>query len=282
MIPGRMCENGRPVPLDREDFKKFAQGLVEAGKVAYKAAQSKNLDAMLEAGGTVPMRVRPATRCIATSRTTRTGARLPMLRLRRVADMAELFKPLHDLFFCVSSIENSIALRESQYVWSLFDVAHVVFMCCFAGLIVMMDLRLLGVGNMQTPFSQLQRRLFPWQMAAMACSAMTGSVLVFGDPMRFYANIFFWLKMLMMVIAGVNAMAFHYITYFSVDAGTTPGCPRRQAGGRAGRGSVGLRDHRRATHSLQLVPIGDATMLSYFQWMNDLAVSKAIGESIWI
>jgi hypothetical protein len=52
-IPGRMCENGKPVPLDQADYQKFAAGLVEAGKVAYKAAQSKNLDAMLEAGGTV-------------------------------------------------------------------------------------------------------------------------------------------------------------------------------------------------------------------------------------
>ena len=52
-IPGRMCENGKPVPLNDEAFKKAAAGLVEAGKVAYKAAQSKNLDAMLEAGGTV-------------------------------------------------------------------------------------------------------------------------------------------------------------------------------------------------------------------------------------
>lgn len=53
MIPGRMCENGRPVPLDREDFRKFAAGLADAGKAAYKAAQSKNLDAMVEVSGTV-------------------------------------------------------------------------------------------------------------------------------------------------------------------------------------------------------------------------------------
>ena len=52
-IPGRMCENGKPVPLNDEAYKKAAAGLVEAGKVAYKAAQSKNLDMMLEAGGTV-------------------------------------------------------------------------------------------------------------------------------------------------------------------------------------------------------------------------------------
>ena len=53
MIPGRMCENGRPVPLEREDFRKFAAGLADAGKAAYTAAQSKNLDAMVEVSGTV-------------------------------------------------------------------------------------------------------------------------------------------------------------------------------------------------------------------------------------
>src|SRR6185503_8235672 len=53
MIPGRVCENGRPAPLDREDYRKFAAGLAEAGKAAYKAAQSKNLDAMVDVSGTV-------------------------------------------------------------------------------------------------------------------------------------------------------------------------------------------------------------------------------------
>jgi hypothetical protein len=53
MIPGRMCENGKPVPLSDADYQKAAAGLIEAGKAAYKAAQSKNLDTMLEAGGTV-------------------------------------------------------------------------------------------------------------------------------------------------------------------------------------------------------------------------------------
>ena len=52
-IPGRVCENGRPVPLDREDFRKFAAGLADAGLAAYKAAQSKNLDAMVDVSGTV-------------------------------------------------------------------------------------------------------------------------------------------------------------------------------------------------------------------------------------
>jgi hypothetical protein len=53
LVPGRKCQNGKNVPNDREDFKKFTQGLVDAGMAAYKAAQSKNLDAMVEVSGTV-------------------------------------------------------------------------------------------------------------------------------------------------------------------------------------------------------------------------------------
>jgi len=131
--------------------------------------------------------------------------------------MAEFMMPVRNVFEYVSNLQQSIDLRESQYVWSLFEVAHVVSMCLFAGLIIMMDLRLLGIGNMQTPFSTLQKRLFPWQMLGMTLSAITGFILVFGDPMRFYANIFFWMKMSLMAIAALNAMAFHYITYFDVN-----------------------------------------------------------------
>src|SRR5262245_64919220 len=81
--------------------------------------------------------------------------------------MSEFLASIQSVVQLVQDSETSTALRESQYVWSLFEVAHVVSMCLFAGLIVMMDLRLLGVGNMQTPFSQLQKRLFPWQMLGM-------------------------------------------------------------------------------------------------------------------
>jgi cytochrome c553 len=53
MLPGRVCSNGKPVPIDRDDFKKAAQGLADAGMAAYKAAQSKSQDAMVEVSGTV-------------------------------------------------------------------------------------------------------------------------------------------------------------------------------------------------------------------------------------
>ncbi|NOT25016.1 MAG: cytochrome c [Acidobacteria bacterium] len=49
MTPGRRCENGKPVPVDRADWQMYVQGLVEAGRVAYKASQSRSQDAVSEA-----------------------------------------------------------------------------------------------------------------------------------------------------------------------------------------------------------------------------------------
>lgn len=123
---------------------------------------------------------------------------------------------LRSLFEWVDTFPSSIELRESAVWFPALLTTHVVGMCLFAGLIIMMDLRLLGVGNLRTPFSQVQRRLFPWQVTGMALSAITGAILVYSQPMRYYGNVFFWVKTVMMVLAGVNAMAFHYSTYHSV------------------------------------------------------------------
>jgi hypothetical protein len=89
-------------------------------------------------------------------------------------------------------------------------------MCVFAGLVIMMDLRLVGLAYRETPVSQIQRRLFPWQMVGMALSAITGGLLFYGQPLRYYGKVFFWIKILFMILAGVNAIAFHFTTYRSV------------------------------------------------------------------
>jgi hypothetical protein len=53
MIPGRMCANGKPVPIQNPDWPGFVQGLRDAGMEAYKAAQSKNTDKILDAANTM-------------------------------------------------------------------------------------------------------------------------------------------------------------------------------------------------------------------------------------
>jgi len=52
-IPGRTCANGKPVPVQNADWQRFVQGLRDAGMASYKAAQTKDMDKMLDAADTL-------------------------------------------------------------------------------------------------------------------------------------------------------------------------------------------------------------------------------------
>ena len=52
-IPGRVCSNGKSVPVKNPDWPKFVEGLRQAGITSYKAAQSKNNEKMLDAADAV-------------------------------------------------------------------------------------------------------------------------------------------------------------------------------------------------------------------------------------
>ena len=125
------------------------------------------------------------------------------------------------------------ALRDSAWGYPAVETSHVVSIAMFAGFVVMMDLRLVGLAFRDTPFSYVQSRLFPWQMVGMALSSITGLALLVIDPLRFYNNVFFWAKVAMLLIAGVNAVAFHLTTYQSVavwDRDSRTPFPARVAG----------------------------------------------------
>ena len=52
-IPGRVCSNGKPAPVQSADWQQFVRGLRAAGMAAYKAGQSKNMDMVVEAADTM-------------------------------------------------------------------------------------------------------------------------------------------------------------------------------------------------------------------------------------
>ena len=49
LAPGRRCENGKPVPVERADWIQFTKEMADAGRAAYKASQSRNRDAVIDA-----------------------------------------------------------------------------------------------------------------------------------------------------------------------------------------------------------------------------------------
>jgi len=48
LTPGRRCENGKPVPVERADWVAYTAELAEAGRAAYRASQSRDRDAVIE------------------------------------------------------------------------------------------------------------------------------------------------------------------------------------------------------------------------------------------
>ncbi len=53
ILPGRKCANGLDVPSKNPDWSQLVQGLQEAAMTAYKAAQSRNQDKMVDAAATL-------------------------------------------------------------------------------------------------------------------------------------------------------------------------------------------------------------------------------------
>ena len=113
--------------------------------------------------------------------------------------------------FCewLASTDWSIALHESLYMYPIVESVHVLTLCLFVGMSVMLDLRLLGVALRRVPVSEVTDRLVPWMVAGFVVMVITGILLFYAIPIRSYQNVFFRLKLIALVFAGANAWVFH-------------------------------------------------------------------------
>jgi hypothetical protein len=127
----------------------------------------------------------------------------------------------------------SIALRESIWVYPIVETAHVLALCVFLGLAVLLDLRLLNLALRRTPVTEIASRVMPWTWAGFALMVASGAALFYSDPVKFYGNMFFRVKLLLLLLAGINAWVFHATVYRRVaqwDRNAPPPVRARLAG----------------------------------------------------
>ena len=129
----------------------------------------------------------------------------------------------------VAEQHPSIALRESLYMWPLVESAHVLTLMLFAGTATMLDLRLLGVSFRGVPATEFTARLLPWTRAGFTVMTATGMLLLYANPVRYYFNLFFRVKLLLLVFAGLNIWWFHGRTHATVASWDTAARPPRAA-----------------------------------------------------
>jgi hypothetical protein len=78
----------------------------------------------------------------------------------------------------------------------------------------MLDLRLLGLTMRQVPVSEVTGRLLPWTVAGFVLMFLSGALLFYAIPVRTYQNIFFRIKVAMLLLSGLNAWIFHHSTVY--------------------------------------------------------------------
>jgi len=100
------------------------------------------------------------------------------------------------------------AVRQSLWLFPAIETAHLLGMTVLVGTVAAFDIRLLGWGLQRTPVSELARRLLPWTWVGFGVQVVTGALLFSSEAAKMYVNPAFRLKMLLICLAGVQALIF--------------------------------------------------------------------------
>ena len=116
-----------------------------------------------------------------------------------------------DIAAFLKSLEASglaTGIRDSLLLFPLIESAHVVGLALVFGTIAIIDLRLLEIASTQRSFKRMASEILKWTWAALALTALTGTLMFITNAPVYYHNFFFRTKMLLLLLAGINVLVF--------------------------------------------------------------------------
>ena len=108
------------------------------------------------------------------------------------------------------------SIRESLWLFPIIETVHIFGIILLVGATSILDLRLMGLTFRGEPVSKLAKRFLPWAWAGFLIQVITGILLFSSEATKMYGNLGFDIKMILIVVAGLNAFVFHEISYRSV------------------------------------------------------------------
>ncbi|HXQ26861.1 MAG TPA: DUF6644 family protein [Candidatus Acidoferrales bacterium] len=138
--------------------------------------------------------------------------------------------------FCAWLENTAVAsnIRQSTWLFPTIETIHVLFTVLVVGSITMLDLRLLNIANRDRSVSELHDEVLPWTWTSFVCAAIAGSLLFSSNATKYYHNLTFRMKMLSLLLVGINAAFFELRTYRGVtkwDQGSRIPLAAKLAGG---------------------------------------------------
>ena len=106
-----------------------------------------------------------------------------------------------------SPVKFTDLMLLSKWWWAFMMDVHFIGLALLIGTVGVLDLRMLGFLK-QVPIAPLHR-LTPWAMAGFGVNTLTGILAFIGMPTYYTFDVAFWLKMLTLVLLGLNAAAFY-------------------------------------------------------------------------
>jgi uncharacterized membrane protein YhdT len=93
------------------------------------------------------------------------------------------------------------AIREAPWAFAVIESVHLLALCVIGGSILVVDLRLLGVGLRHQRINELARDAQPWLNRSLAVMLVTGTGLFLSEPTKCYYSTPFWFKMSSLALA---------------------------------------------------------------------------------
>ncbi len=124
--------------------------------------------------------------------------------------MSHLLQHLCQLLYD-SQIGTSI--RESDYAFSIIESIHVLGITLLVGTIALLDLRMLGVVLRGVSVTRIARTVFPLTWAGFAVMFVSGFLLFWAEAAKNYGNSAFRIKLMLLLLVGLNPLIFHTTIY---------------------------------------------------------------------
>jgi hypothetical protein len=118
----------------------------------------------------------------------------------------------------LESTSLAAGIRQSLWIYPALETAHLLAMGTVVGAAVVLDVRLLGRGA-DLPISALLAHVVSLVWAGLAVSVVSGLLLFTAHATEQAAKPLLWVKLSLLVAAGVNAWAFRRTGWARVAAG---------------------------------------------------------------
>jgi hypothetical protein len=106
--------------------------------------------------------------------------------------------------------------RDSVLAFPLIEAAHVIALTLVFGTILIIDLRLLGVASGHRRYRLMGADILKWTWIAFAFAVVTGGMMFMSGATTYFANTPFRIKMILLVLAGVNMAVFHLASHRTI------------------------------------------------------------------